>query len=216
MQEEGNGAARAEIKISAYYKAEPAPSRIGLMLDIETLGTRPGCVILSIGAILYDMSNMEGFSNFAVNLSVVDQMVAGFTVDPSTLTFWRDQPADALEASTISAVPPAMALEQFCKWVEWDTKSNPFEVVTRGTDFDIPILRHALEHFGMKLPWHHRTPRDLRTILSTLGFDESTVVRSENDVGHSAIGDCRHQLRVLAAARANRRVIDASALIEGQ
>lgn len=189
------------------------PARMGLMLDIETLGTKPGCVILSIGAIAYDMATMQPYECFTQNINVMVQMVSsGAAVDAGTLEFWRGQPEEVLIACASDAELPSVVFKNF---VNWAGGFHYTEVVTRGTDFDLPILRHALEVYGLKLPWHYRTPRDLRTILSTLGFDEGAVPKDDS-VAHTALGDCYWQLKVLAAARKERRVVHTSAFVEGQ
>lgn len=72
-----------------------------VMVDLETLGTKPGSVILSIGAVTFDLdgSGRDG-RTFYQRVNIQSCLDAGMTVDGDTVEWWfhpdRDQARRAL------------------------------------------------------------------------------------------------------------------------
>lgn len=58
-----------------------------VMVDLETLGRRAGCVIVSIGAVKFDPKTgfVDVDNSFYKAITVESAMRYGLTVDPSTL-----------------------------------------------------------------------------------------------------------------------------------
>lgn len=74
-----------------------------IMCDIESLGTRPGAVILSVAFVRFSDE-----AHTTLNLSLPDQEALGLERDPSTLEWWASQEAahpGAWAAATVGAVP---------------------------------------------------------------------------------------------------------------
>ncbi len=62
------------------------------MIDIETLGTEPGSVVLSVGAVKFDpFNNIEPNNGKHWMLDVDAQTNVGRLVDESTLAWWGKQ-----------------------------------------------------------------------------------------------------------------------------
>ena len=62
------------------------------MIDIETLGVDPGCVVLTIGGIKFDpYSNAEPHDGLYIRCNVDEQTELGRTVDENTLAWWNKQ-----------------------------------------------------------------------------------------------------------------------------
>lgn len=57
------------------------------MLDLETFGTKPGSVIRSIGAVMFDLDGRTG-PEFYRNIDEESCVKAGLTYDPSTVSWW--------------------------------------------------------------------------------------------------------------------------------
>ena len=67
-----------------------------IMVDLETLGTAPGSVILSIGAVRFDVE--KGLlDEFYVNIDVESSQRLGLTIDGDTVMWWLKQ-SDAARA----------------------------------------------------------------------------------------------------------------------
>jgi len=53
-----------------------------VMLDIETLGVSPGCVILSLSAVEFDINTGELGESFNMGIDIKSCVDAGLTIDP--------------------------------------------------------------------------------------------------------------------------------------
>ena len=69
-----------------------------VMLDLETLGTRPGCVILTLGAVKFDPYSLrEPDSGIYFRVDVDEQTALGREVQEDTLNWWLNQSEDIRE-----------------------------------------------------------------------------------------------------------------------
>lgn len=147
-----------------------------LMVDIETLGTVPGSIILSIGAVVFDREQDSLGIRFFERISVADQLLHGMTYSQSTIDFWRSQPCEAKDISFTSYrsgdVPLTHALEKFS---EFYTVSKAETIWANGTDFDLGMLKVAYDRVGLTPPWKYNAARDLRTAMQLLGIDNDWV-----------------------------------------
>ncbi len=162
------------------------------MVDIETLGTAPGSVILSIGACYF---NEDGIGErFYRPVDVFSSLMAGLTVDQATVGFWRLQSEEAK-----GALRPAVSLlEALGAFTEFITRPPAPMLWAKGPDFDLVLLAAAYEALGSKKPWHYRVARDVRTILA---LAPGTVIVLSTHPKHHALGDAEDQaLQVIEAA----------------
>ena len=119
-----------------------------VMIDLETLGTRPGSVILSIGAVAFDEGQPEStWSKFDSGpISVAGSRAAGLTIDESTLAWWLrqdDEPRKLLLAALDDAAQaPIVALNNFVGWSPYPAE---FTLWSNGANFDGVLLRAAWE-----------------------------------------------------------------------
>jgi DNA polymerase III epsilon subunit-like protein len=176
-----------------------------MMLDLETLGTVPGCVVLSIGAVEFDPSDGLG-AEFHAAISVDDcGMDYGLTVDPLTEQWWERQSKEARDAAFGGSCVLREALAQFdafylgaettCLW-------------GHGASFDAPVLAAAYAAIGWKEPWAYNATRCTRTLYEAAGVDPKAP---EFQVGtqHNALDDAKAQ--ALAAIEAMRRLAGVAA-----
>ena len=61
----------------------------GMMFDVETLGRRAGCVILSIGAVRFDIDSKTISDEFYVTIDAADSKSYGLHTDPETLEWLK-------------------------------------------------------------------------------------------------------------------------------
>jgi len=170
-------------------------NRRNYMVDIETLDTKPGAAILSIGAVEFDITGVLA-NEFSVNINLLDSLFNGFTISEDTLTWWRNQNANARRALTYDIITKtvAEALAAFGNWLP--SCNDDFFLWAKGPDFDIVLLDHAYRKMGFqKLPWSYRNVRDVRTILWA-----ARQVQPEATVEHDAVADAIAQAKGVALA----------------
>lgn len=180
----------------------PAPARWHLMLDLETLGKAPDSVVLQIGAILFSAQvESEGWMSYGSTLEIGSQIAAGRTVDPDTHRFWLGEIAKnkRCEAIFCGSVSHAAITGGFIRHCEaWDSQWGITSVWCKGTDFDLPILRHLIAHCGiagLAEPWPHHAVRDFRTLAAVLDPKKQLCQPQQNK--HFADADALHQAQWL-------------------
>lgn len=133
-----------------------------IMVDLETLGTRAGSVILSIGAVEFDQRSKELGCTFYRSIQPEDCKAHGLTVDQSTLDWWEKKSPEARAVLTDpDAVPLSDALDAFVQfWVQTDAVF----VWGNGADFDNVLLAHAFHAVDRPIPWKFWDNRCYRTL----------------------------------------------------
>lgn len=172
-----------------------------LMIDIETLGTAPGSVILSIGAVAFDAVTGEFGEEFYAAIDPQSAVAAGLTMDVSTLKWWMMQSEEARRAAFAGE---RMIVETLSEFGDYVRRIDATRVWAKPPSFDLVLLEAAFRSAGISIPWHYRTPRDVRTLLDISGKVAMTGV----GVAHNALDDARSQaadvinaVRSLADAR---------------
>jgi exodeoxyribonuclease VIII len=167
-------------------------SNYGIMLDLETVGTRATSAIVSIGATLM---NLETLTNEAYYYKVVDLASSvgfGLTVDPGTIAWWEQQTEEARAIfTTEDKVTLDAALFGFIEFV--GDKSEKIKIFGNGADFDNAILAYAYAKCGMAAPWQFYNNRCYRTIKAMY----PDVPRHKPAIAHDAMHDAIAQARTL-------------------
>ena len=121
-----------------------------IMFDIETLGTKPGCVILSIGAIEFDLATGELGKSIELFIDSESSVAHGLTIEPRTVMWWMMQnEAARREITGRTTVPLDRAMIDFHQAFDWKEK----KVWCNGANFDFPILAAAMDVLGLPEPW---------------------------------------------------------------
>lgn len=167
-----------------------------VMLDLETFGTRPGCVIRSIGAVFFDPKSDLLGSEFYCNVDRADCEKLGLTVDANTEAWWARQSLAARAALEVDPKPLADALWSFNAW--WSTHGG-VRVWSHGANFDQPIMEACFAVAGMQSPWSFWDSRCTRTIYDIAGIDTR---KGRTGVHHNALDDTRFQAKCVQAAYA--------------
>jgi len=163
-----------------------------VMLDLETLGTSAGSVILSIGAATFDKTGVGNQSFYAV-INLESSLQAGLTTNPDTIAWWSKQSPAAQEVLTeakMGGMPLDVALNAFATWF----RSVPGKpgIWGLGATFDNVLLRAAYEKAGIKCPWHYRSDRCFRTLWALA----SGIAAERIGVHHNALDDAIFQASV--------------------
>ena len=177
-----------------------------MMLDIETLGTKPGSIVTSVGAVLFDRKTGEWKDELYLEIDPIDCQNHGLTADASTVVWWMMQSKESQEAFSelrqVHWMPLKFAAEAFATWFSGIGGQNvpgvaPYHVWAQG-DMDFQVWGHAMRAVGVEPPWKFRAQRDTRTAYDVLNFDAKNQPRS--GVHHIALDDCHHQIKCLMDA----------------
>lgn len=183
--------------------------RARVMVDIETWGTRPGSVIVSIGACRFD-TPAHLSDQFSVVIDAHNSMLHGLTVDAATLYWWLKQSDAARAAVCEEGYDLYGALHSFSEWLK--PAGEEVEVWAKGSDFDLPMLTAAFDACRMVVPWKYSNARDLRTLLSLLP-DRGPRTVQRPGIPHRALDDAVHQAKLALAAMEALRLGEVSGAI---
>lgn len=162
-----------------------------IMVDIETLGTHPGCAIRSVGACVFDLATGKIGNHFYANVDPSSCDALGLFTDPKAAEWWAAQPREAQDALQSAQMPLASVLEAFNGFYAGEGGT---ELWCHGAGFDEPILRVAYRALSIAPAWHYRAPRDTRTLFALADYD------CPPGVLHHALQDAIQQVGHVAAA----------------
>lgn len=165
------------------------------MIDIETLGTEPNAVIMSIAAVEFSADHIDEDGGFYQTLNWQEQLDRGGTVTEDTIRFWLRQP-DAAREPLLRG--PRTKVETACKdliqWIVRHGLNNKDALIwAKGPQFDLSLIRGLLRRFGFNAPWPFWGERDVRTALMTPRANR--VTRPKDSVAHHAFEDAVFQAK---------------------
>jgi hypothetical protein len=178
-----------------------------ISIDLETLGTAPGSVILSIGAIAFNADDPSHRSlppclhrfDRAINLN--SAVRAGLTIDPNTVIWWLTQ-SEAARRAMVSrqgdAAPIDAVLFAFQTFIEhYTVGAEHVRIWGNGSDFDNVLLAVAYAKVNMTPPWRFYNNRCLRTLRG----EHPLVPRVQPVLAHDALSDAEAQAATLLAIK---------------
>lgn len=171
-----------------------------VMIDLETLSTRVDATILSIGAVVFSMTDTTELVEVEPFYTTVASGIGSQpnrVIQGETLAFWMNQKDEAKKGIFSSPVFLKDALSKLGMFFYRHNLRNS-KVWTNGPSFDHAILEHAFIQHGMTIPWTYNAARDTRTIYDLAGLDVKKIVRT--DVEHNAIDDCLFQIKCVQQA----------------
>lgn len=187
-----------------------------IVIDIETLGTRPGCCVIEIGACaVRGQAIVANFSRRVVSRYSIESIKTILNgpypnsqlalADADTLRWWTE-PERLPTLETLlrrSRTPAYKALAMFARWICSSTPDpRRMRVWGNGPSFDLAILAEAYELTCQRLPWRYTRERCVRTALEREGLDPRGFPWQESGPRHRALNDARHEARMLIACGA--------------
>lgn len=164
---------------------------MNVMIDIETLGVCPGCVVTEVGCCRFDGGGVT--ERLSVPLSFKAQSSLGLKVDADTLhwTLKHEAPLEALERSLECVDDLSETLRRLSRWMLDSLEFPTAEVWACGPDFDLRLLEVLLRRCRVRVPWDYWQARCFRTWRKTVG-----VQKPENR--HCAVEDAVGQAELVA------------------
>lgn len=164
-----------------------------IMIDLETMGTRPDAPIVSIGAVAFDAAGIT--SEFYRNVDLKTAVAGGGVIDPDTLMWWLRQDNPAREAlSDETGIAITYVLDDLAKWFPATVSG----VWGNGASFDNVLLSESYIRAGMQRPWPFWKDKCYRTVKG-MYLD---VAYERSGTHHNALDDARTQAEHLIAINA--------------
>ena len=158
-----------------------------LMLDLETLSTRPDAVILTFGAVKFDpYTRVIDNQGLYLRVDVDEQILLDRHVDDATIEWWGNQVPEVRDEAL--GDENRVSLDNFTQQLNRylvGVKS----IWAQGPVFDIVILENLYRQIKKPAPWYYWQIRDSRTLFGVHG--DPRVKGREGH--HNALSDCIYQ-----------------------
>ncbi len=172
-----------------------------MMIDLETMGTRPNAPILAIGGVAFDSNGIHDERYATVEFeTAIDE---GGVICPHTVMWWMKQSDEARAELTKEegGMSIAWALKDFRTWFDSTAyKHGCSGVWGNGASFDNVILAESYRRMKMAVPWPFWKDKCYRTVKNMypgVEFDRSGT-------HHNALDDAKtqaeHLIRINKAA----------------
>lgn len=139
-----------------------------IMIDIETVGLRPGSFIPTIGYCHFDWTGVKDSGTIAIKL---ENWTAAKS-DISTVKFWLQQGQEAIAKTFFRdeklQIDWVRALSLLAEKIRFNQKEFGEGVWANGPLFDLAHLEYWYDQMSEKPPYSHREPRDCRTFFDTV------------------------------------------------
>ena len=180
-------------------------SQTHLIIDMETLGTKPNSVVLSMACVPFNFNSNVDFeslvkSSFYVKFDTIEQIQHHKRkVDENTVNWWKKQQSEEAKSvirpskNDVSLETGLRAFSKFVGSTGYDFK-NSF-VWSRGIAFDGPLLESIYDNVDtINIPVNTWLYRDIRTYVDTLegsidGYGRFQDLGLTGVVKHNALHD---------------------------
>jgi 3' exoribonuclease, RNase T-like len=174
-----------------------------VMVDLETLGNKPGCKIMSIGAVVFGPSGLGAEFYMKVQRHHQGLLIE----DPDTMAWWSNQAPEAKAEIFGSdeergAMPLGFALNEFNEFLERVSKRDAKGILDtnlwgNGSDFDNAILQVALAATDLEPSWKFWNNRCYRTLKSMYPGIKMNRAGTHHNALDDAKSQAEHAVRIL-------------------
>lgn len=176
-----------------------------IMLDIETLGTKPGSVIVTLGVCRFSLDDDFVTDKQEIVINVGTSEKAGMTMSAGTVLWWMGQGEEARSrmadnAKSISLTNALSKLSDYVSATRTKNFRNRINIWANDPDFDIVNTNAAYDAIGALPPWQFWESRSMRTIeeLGQRLFSFNKKVDfPRTGTHHAADDDAEYQARVV-------------------
>lgn len=161
------------------------------MLDIESMGVTPGCVIVSIGAVNFDLETGKIGPKFYISVSIESCVGWGLVMEPATVEWWKSQTPQAKAKWSTNPIALSVALEAFSIFIQ---QNGITQVWGNSASFDCSILAACYRAVNKPLPWHYMQEKCYRTVKALF---PGNFVKKDESKAHDPVYDCEYQISIL-------------------
>lgn len=173
-----------------------------IMIDIETLGTQPGCAVVAIGAVWFDLEDngwRPKHKGYYAEVLLEDAMKHG-QASAGTLAFWMKQDDNARKFLTndvgkVSLKTALQGLDGFIGHQSEDKDRRDVYVWGNCNKFDLGNLEAMYDALNLPYPWNYGRGQNVRTVVwlaqQFFGCDKPDMKAGRT--AHNALDDAIHQ-----------------------
>lgn len=174
-----------------------------VMVDLETLGQAPGCIVLSIGAVAFDDQGLG--SEFYTVINIDHSVELGLLRNQDTLDWWDKQSPEAQKVLSEAkdkkkSVTVHEAIKNFNQYLLPFTHGG-VKIWGNGANFDNTILAAMYGAAGLKTPWPFWNDRCYRTLKNL--YKDIKPEAAREGTYHNALDDAitqaRHAVQIFQA-----------------
>lgn len=170
-----------------------------IMIDIETLGTDAGSIILSIGACIFHGLNNGRYveeERFYRAIHIDSQRAEGRSIDTQTLRWWMSQPPEARAVFLETGIAMKSALIDISSWISENAGEHFF--IWSNTKMDIVMMEYEFKQHGIRIPWAYNKFRETKSFKMGLNYlfqidGDSITDFISGDTPHNADYDAQWQ-----------------------
>jgi len=163
-----------------------------VMIDLETLGVAPGCIILSIAAVPFDVGyELEPFYE---TISMESCAEYGLHTNPITVAWWEKQESSVRAEAFSGTRDLKLVLGSFSYWLS-QLPEKPV-LWGNGCDFDNPILAAAYDAVDMRRPWSYKDNCCFRTVRAMFSMIPYIPPLQVHNALHDATAQAAHMERI--------------------
>lgn len=179
---------------------------VDLMLDVESLGNIPGCVLCQYTLVPFNINGKiydGGISSYDILLHIGQQIAEGYDVDTDTLAWWMTNPIEVRRrvfSGDVSIGAFCIDLTHHLSDIVKEHKEYRIWSTSAKVDFGIsPVL---FKRSNISYPVNHRSERCARTYLEMTKLKYPKMKLPKGVTTHDAVDDCWRQIADLQCAYA--------------
>ena len=168
-----------------------------VMIDIECLGTSRDCIIVSVGAVRFDIKTGEISAKQYWELGLGEQQKRGRTIDSSTIMWWANQSVETLTAlKSTNRIAILDFIREFNKFIE-----GKCFFWAKGTNYDLEIIGDLYRLYEQRPPFRYSKWLDAR-VYYFIGKQLGILPKYTNNAPHNALEDAAFQTKVICTIHA--------------
>ncbi len=168
-----------------------------LMIDIESFSEKKDKIILSLGAVFFDIRTGEKSHSFLRHINIDMSLRDNYSIDGKTLKWWMGQDQKLLKKLIKNdqySSDPHDTMIDFIEFCDYGT--SKFMVWSRPPLYDLRALLDAFEKYDLDYPWDFRNIRCVRTYASLFPGIENDFPAKEQK--HDPMVDCMRQIEYVS------------------
>lgn len=177
---------------------------VHLVLDIETCGINPGCIVTEIGIAIIEQNKVIDKAFWRLNPSE-EIFHLGMTVESDTAKWWTEFPIEKRENLVNGSNNEFVSIYQILPIINTFVSKYKIDYFWGNSpDFDFKILDELINRINdfdkteFKFPWNcFWKLRDVRTLIRGSGLNNSEI---KNINQHNALDDAIYEAEQLCNA----------------